>query len=73
MIHNIQTTNNYAEVQQKIEKINSANYRPLSTAFSMEKLKEFVRKNHSLPDKHRPLAYRYLLKLPINSENYRKL
>jgi hypothetical protein len=39
LIHDIQTTNNYVEVQQKIEKINNANYRPLSTAFSLEKLK----------------------------------
>lgn len=39
LIHDIQTTNNYVEVQQKIENINNANYRPLSTAFSLEKLK----------------------------------
>jgi hypothetical protein len=73
LTHDIQTMNNYQEVTQQVEKINNINYEPLSTAFSKTKLREFIRKHHFLPDKHRPMAYRYLLKLPINPQQFRIL
>jgi hypothetical protein len=65
--------NTYQQVTQQVEKISAINYEPLSTTFSLEKLQDFIRKHHCLPDKHRPLAYRYLLKLPISPQQFRAL
>ena len=45
----------------------------MSTNFNLQKLKEFVRKHHLLPDKHRPMAYRYALKLPISPQQFKVL
>ena len=71
--HNVPSGNNYQQVTQQVEKISAINYEPLSTTFSLEKLRDFIRKHHCLPDKHRPLAYRYLLKLPISPQQFRGL
>ena len=38
----------------------------------MGKLKVFLKKNHCLPDKYRPMAYRNVLQLPIDPQRFRE-
>ena len=65
------TNNNYEAVMLQLESLGAINYQNIPTNFTLPKLKEFIRKNHALPDKHRPLAYRFLLKLPISARSFR--
>jgi len=73
LINNVNTNNIFSQDTHQVEKINNLVYCDNNTLFSLEKLQNFVRKHHGLPDKHRPLAYKFLLKLPINSNNFRTL
>lgn len=41
--------------------------------FNKEILIELVEKKYSLPEKHRPLMWRYILRLPMNNEQYTTL
>ena len=69
----LNTANNYNAATLQLESLGSTNYQEISANFSLPKLKEFIRKNHALPDKHRPLAYRFLLGLPVSSRSFREL
>lgn len=42
-------------------------YKSESTAtFSVEKFQDFLLKHHIFPDKHRAVAYKFILQLPIS-------
>lgn len=54
-----------------IEPLTQACYAEIPNSMNLEQLKRFIVKNHALPDKYRPIAYRHALRLPISSQQFR--
>lgn len=42
-------------------------------SLTLPKLKDFLRKHQTLPDKYRPIAYRMALNLPVSAAGFREL
>jgi hypothetical protein len=60
------TGNCYEGAELKVEPIMETCYAEIPGTISLGKLKDFLRKHYALPDKYRPIAYRYALKLPVS-------
>ena len=57
----------------RVEPMLEGCYVELPSSLSGSKLKEFLRKHFAIPDKYRPIAYRYALKLPVCAEAFKHL